>query len=95
MAREASDVLLSIREVPVDLARHDDHLAGHFLLRLFIAGEVSLHMTGFAFRAQRDTKRPHRVHQPIGLQQLKIFRLGRRTFLFAFRLLGEQSSGDQ
>jgi len=51
-------------------------------------------MTGVAFRAEGDTERPHRVHQAIGLQQLKIFRLGRRTFLLAFRLLGEQSGGD-
>ena len=67
MAREAGDVLFSIRKLRVDLARHHDHLAGHFFLRLFVACEVSLHMTGVAFRAQRDTERPHRVHQSVGL----------------------------
>ena len=51
MAREAGDVLLSIRELRVDFPRHHDHHAGCFLLRLFIAGEVSLHMAGIALRS--------------------------------------------
>ena len=65
MAGEAGDMLVAIRKFRVNLARHHDHLAGHFLLRLFVAGEVSLHMTRVAFRAKRDTERPHRVHQSI------------------------------
>ena len=65
MAREAGDVLFSIWKLRVDLPRHHDHHAGSRLLRLFIAGEISLHMTGVAFRSQRDTKRPHRIHQSI------------------------------
>jgi hypothetical protein len=91
MAGEAGDVLLAVREIGVDFAGHDDHLARDFFFRLFVAGEVALHVTHIALGAQGDTEGSHGGSYFFRFQELQI--LGRTLFL-RFRILRKKGDGD-
>ena len=89
MASETGDVLLSIRELRIDVPRHGDHHASGFLFGIGIAGEITLDVT---VSALGDPKRLFEtLHNfpdiRVSAQKLQVFRRG----LFSAALfLGEQ-----
>jgi hypothetical protein len=66
---------LPIGEFGIDVLRHRDHMPRDFLIMLFVAREVSLHVTEVALLPQRDGKRTHGRDQILVRgQQLQILR---------------------
>ena len=59
MASVAAYVPLTICELPVDVAGHGNHHPRDFLLRIFVTGEVTLHMAVRAFDAERSAEGTH------------------------------------
>ena len=89
MAGKASNVNLSVRKFRVNFAGHDDHLAGDFLLRIFVASVIALYMAAYAFVTKRGAEHTHRLPDVgVGWKDFEIlWRLTRATFLFAFAWL--------
>jgi len=62
------------RETGVDLARHQNHLAGYFFFRLRIPREIALLMAGRAVDAQGSAEHAHGGAHFFRLQNLQILR---------------------
>src|SRR5215831_7525328 len=91
MARKTRHVLFTVRELGIDLTRHDDHHSRGLFVLFLIAGEIALHVTMIALDPQSDAERAHHRADVFRLEQLEILRRRRRSFLrpillFAFLL---------
>jgi len=91
MAGKASDVHLAIRELGVDLLRHLDHVAGNFLLRILVAGEIALNVTVNALDAEPGGEGPHDLsyfRAGGDLQDFEIAGIGNLLGRFVLLVLG-------
>ena len=86
MASETGDVDFPISEFRVNFVGHDDHLAGDFLLRVFVARVIALNVAACALVAERGAEQPHGLADVgvCGKDFQVLWRRGRTTLLFAF-----------
>lgn len=95
MAGVAGNVTLSVRKLHVDLARHLEHHACGFFLRIVVASKIALHMAECASLTERGGECTHghlELWPTFASQNLQIFR---RSKWVAPLFLGAEADGDK
>ncbi len=61
VARIATNRHMAAEIILVDRRRHNDHLSSGGFFRLFVRGEITLHVAELAVLAQGKSERAHRI----------------------------------
>src|SRR5438876_694793 len=91
MTGVATDMLLAIRELRIDLAGHGEHHAGGLLFFFIVRREIAHHVAERALHVQGLRERCHSRTISFRSQDLEVLRRSALAPTFLLSILGEES----